>query len=110
MYAISLRCFGTTWFLDNKASRTGSFSALAQDVLDFTDRLDVAQFAIIGHDWGGLTAYTLSCLRGTKKVSTFKLSHIHHQRMPLIAGRLPRPPLVPEKKKIAFTSSMPLST
>lgn len=68
-YAISLRGFGPTRFLSNKTLRTGSFSALAQDVLDFTDRLGLRQFAIIGHDWGARTAYTISCLKGMERVS-----------------------------------------
>jgi pimeloyl-ACP methyl ester carboxylesterase len=36
--------------------------SIAQDVIDMADKLRIAQFSVVGHDWGGLIAYTLAAL------------------------------------------------
>ena len=38
----------------------GTAVALAQDVVDLADGLGLDRFAVVGHDWGGRTAYTLA--------------------------------------------------
>src|ERR1700712_2099055 len=55
-----LRGSGRTRFLDDSVIRDGTAPALAQDVLDFADALDLERFAVVGHDWGARTAYRLA--------------------------------------------------
>src|SRR5262245_27475172 len=56
----SLRGSGETRFRDDSTLRDGSAVALAQDVLDLADVLHLDRFAVVGHDWGARTAYTLA--------------------------------------------------
>lgn len=51
-----LRGYGTTRFLDESAARMAQQSALAQDLIDFADALDLPQFAVAGFDWGNRAA------------------------------------------------------
>ncbi|WP_188940716.1 alpha/beta fold hydrolase [Nakamurella endophytica] len=55
-----LRGCGDTEFLDAGTVRDGSADALARDVLDLADALGLDRFAVVGHDWGARTAYTLA--------------------------------------------------
>jgi pimeloyl-ACP methyl ester carboxylesterase len=57
-----LRGFGPTRFRDAVTPRDGSAAALARDALDLADALGIARFAVLGHDWGGRTAYALSAI------------------------------------------------
>lgn len=52
-FAIYLRGFGPTRFLDASAPRTAQQAAIAQDVVDFADALKLPRFAVSGYDWGG---------------------------------------------------------
>ena len=52
-FAIFLRGYGPTRFLDPTAPRTAQQSAIAQDVIDFADALKLPRFAVSGYDWGG---------------------------------------------------------
>ncbi len=52
-FAVYLRGYGPTRFLDPAAPRTAEQAALAQDVLDFADALALPRFAVSGYDWGG---------------------------------------------------------
>lgn len=61
-YAPYQRGFGPTKFLASDTMRSGQYSGLAQDVIDFADALGVEQFLFVGHDWGGAAAYTLGAL------------------------------------------------
>jgi len=56
-----LRGYGPTRFLSRDTPRTGDPAALADDTLAFASALKVDRFAVIGHDWGARTAYTLAC-------------------------------------------------
>ena len=56
-YAPSLRGFGSTRFLDPMTRRSGQMAAVAQDAKDFADALGLGKFTLVGHDWGGRTAY-----------------------------------------------------
>jgi len=60
-FAPWLRGYGETRFLDPATMRSGQFAALAQDVVDFADALDIARFHVVGHDWGARVAYVLAC-------------------------------------------------
>ncbi len=57
-----LRGFGPTLFLDAETPRVGTAIALAQDAVDLADALKIDRFAVVGHDWGARTAYTLAAL------------------------------------------------
>jgi pimeloyl-ACP methyl ester carboxylesterase len=57
-----LRGFGATLFLSDETPRVGGAVALAQDAIDLADALGLGRFAVVGHDWGARTAYTLSAL------------------------------------------------
>ena len=52
-FAIYLRGYGPTRFLDPSAPRTAQQSAIAQDVVDVADALKLPRFAVSGYDWGG---------------------------------------------------------
>lgn len=67
-----VRGCGATHFRDEAAARSGQLAAQVQDVLDFADALGLAQFALIGHDWGSHTAQAVAALypeRVTRLVS-----------------------------------------
>jgi pimeloyl-ACP methyl ester carboxylesterase len=57
-----LRGSGPTRFFSDSTPRVGSSIALAQDAIDLADRLGLERFAVVGHDWGARTAYTLAVL------------------------------------------------
>jgi pimeloyl-ACP methyl ester carboxylesterase len=57
-----LRGFGPTSFLNADTYRSGQIAAFAYDLLELADAVAIDQFAVIGHDWGARTAYTVSCL------------------------------------------------
>lgn len=47
-----LRGYGATTFLDISTPRSGETAALARDLLDLADALELGRFALAGHDWG----------------------------------------------------------
>jgi pimeloyl-ACP methyl ester carboxylesterase len=47
-----IRGYGATRFLDADAPRMAEQAAIAQDLIDFADALDIDQFAASGFDWG----------------------------------------------------------
>ncbi|MGO9135306.1 MAG: alpha/beta fold hydrolase [Methylovirgula sp.] len=55
-----LRGFGPTSFLSAETMRSGQIAALAQDVLDLADVVQLDRFAIVRHDWGARIAYLLA--------------------------------------------------
>lgn len=57
-----LRGFGLTRFLAKDTVRDGRGFALAQDVIDLADALDIPEFFVAGHDWGARAAYLLAAL------------------------------------------------
>ena len=57
-----LRGSGRTRFRSPGTPRDGQAVALAQDALDLADGLGLRRFPVVGHDWGGRTAYTLAAL------------------------------------------------
>lgn len=61
-YAPYQRGFGPTKFQAQETMRSGQYTALAQDVIDFADALKIEKFLFVGHDWGAAAAYTLGAL------------------------------------------------
>jgi pimeloyl-ACP methyl ester carboxylesterase len=51
-----LRGYGGTRFLSSDTPRNGQPAALATDLIDFMDALDIHQAVLGGFDWGGRTA------------------------------------------------------
>ena len=58
-----LRGYGPTLFLSDATMRSGQQGALARDLLDFLDALQIAQAALVGYDWGGRAACILAALQ-----------------------------------------------
>jgi pimeloyl-ACP methyl ester carboxylesterase len=54
--------------------RSGQIAAFAYDLLELADALGIAQFAVIGHDWGARTAYTVSCFAPERVMHCVALS------------------------------------
>ena len=57
-----LRGYGTTRFRDADAPRMAEQAAIAQDVVDFADALELDRFATAGFDWGNRAACITSIL------------------------------------------------
>ncbi|TPW76134.1 alpha/beta fold hydrolase [Schumannella soli] len=58
-----LRGYGPTRFRSAKTLRSGEQSALAQDLLDLLDALEIPRAALVGYDWGGRAACVVAALR-----------------------------------------------
>ena len=56
----ALRGCGGTVFRHADTARSGQMSALVTDILDFASKLNLPQFSVVGHDWGGRIAYNLA--------------------------------------------------
>lgn len=52
-FAVYLRGYGPTRFLDPAAPRTAEQAAIGQDILDLADALHLPRVALCGYDWGG---------------------------------------------------------
>ena len=61
-FAVYLRGYGPTRFLDPNAPRTAEQAAIGQDVIDFADALQLKQFAVAGFDWGGRASAVAAAL------------------------------------------------
>jgi pimeloyl-ACP methyl ester carboxylesterase len=57
-----LRGYGPTRFLDPAAPRTAQQSALAQDLMDLMDALNLDQVSLVGQDWGARTVCIAAAL------------------------------------------------
>ena len=57
-----LRGSHPTRFLSPDTPRVAAGVALAQDAIDLADALHLDRFAVVGHDWGARTAYTMAAL------------------------------------------------
>ncbi len=61
-FAIYLRGFGPTRFLDPAAPRMAQQSAIGQDAIDFADAMKLPRFAVSGYDWGGRASCVAAAL------------------------------------------------
>jgi len=62
VFAPYLRGFGDTSFLEDATPRSGQQAALAQDLLDYLDALDIDRGVVAGYDWGGRAACIAAAL------------------------------------------------
>jgi pimeloyl-ACP methyl ester carboxylesterase len=69
-----LRGSEPTRFRSAGTFRDGTAVALAQDVIDLANALNIERFAVVGHDWGARTAYTLAALFPARLTSIAALS------------------------------------
>jgi pimeloyl-ACP methyl ester carboxylesterase len=73
-----LRGSEPTRFRSAGTLRDGTAVALAQDVIDLANGLDIQRFAVVGHDWGARVAYTLAALF-PDRVSTIAALSVAYQ-------------------------------
>jgi pimeloyl-ACP methyl ester carboxylesterase len=57
-----LRGVGPTRFLQGDTLRSGQNGALAQDIIELADALDLSSFVLVGHDWGAQAAQAVAAL------------------------------------------------
>lgn len=57
-----LRGYGPTRFINAQVMRSGQQAALAKDLLDFMDALNIPQATLAGYDWGGRAACIVAAL------------------------------------------------
>lgn len=76
-----LRGYGATRFLSADTPRSGEQAALARDLLDFIDALDIPAATLAGYDWGGRAACIVAALwpervRGLVSGNGYNIQHI----------------------------------
>jgi len=76
-----LRGFGPTRFRDDATIRSGQQAALAQDLLDLMDALEIDSAVLAGYDWGGRAACIAAALwpgrvRGLVSVGGYNIQDI----------------------------------
>lgn len=84
-----LRGYGPTRFRDPEAPRTAEQAALAQDVVDFADALDVERFAMAGFDWGNRAACIVSVLHPERVIGQVAVGGYSVQDTVTPAGPMP---------------------
>jgi pimeloyl-ACP methyl ester carboxylesterase len=62
VYVPYLRGYGPTRFRSEETPRSGQQAALAKDLLDLMDALQLDQATLAGHDWGGRAACIVAAL------------------------------------------------
>jgi pimeloyl-ACP methyl ester carboxylesterase len=85
-----LRGYGTTRFLSEDTSRNGEQAALALDVIELMDALEIEETIVAGFDWGARTAAIVAALWPERCSALVSVSGylIGSQA----AGQLPLPP------------------
>ena len=85
-----LRGYGTTTFLSKETVRNGQQSAIAKDIIDLMDALNIKKAIVAGFDWGARTANILAALWAERVKAMVSVSGylIGNQQ----AGKLPLPP------------------
>ncbi len=87
VYAPYLRGFGGTRFLDDATPRSGQQAALAKDLLEFMDALDIESAVVAGYDWGGRAACIAAALwperiRGLVSVDGYNVQNLAYAGVP----------------------------
>ena len=76
-----LRGYGPTRFLSAATPRSGEQAAIAQDLLDLLDALNIPQAVLAGYDWGGRAACIVAALwpervRGLVSCAGYQIQNI----------------------------------
>ena len=56
------RGFGGSSLISEREAGGAQVAALAQDILDFADALEISKFILVGHDWGARAAFGAAIL------------------------------------------------
>jgi pimeloyl-ACP methyl ester carboxylesterase len=85
-----LRGYGTTTFLSKGTVRNGQQSAIAKDIIDLMDALNIKKAIVAGFDWGARTANIIAALWPERCKAMVSVSGylIGNQQ----AGKFPLPP------------------
>jgi pimeloyl-ACP methyl ester carboxylesterase len=83
-----LRGYGTTRFLSTKTKRNAQQSAVAQDMIELMNALDIKQAIVAGFDWGARTANIMAVLwpercKAMVSVSGYFLGSPENNKKPL---------------------------
>jgi pimeloyl-ACP methyl ester carboxylesterase len=84
-----LRGYGSTRFRDPAARRTAEQAALAQDVIDFADALNIERFAMAGFDWGNRAACIVSALHPERVIGFVSIGGYSIQNTIAPGGSMP---------------------
>ena len=84
-----LRGYGPTRFRDTSAPRVAEQAALAQDVVDFADALQLERFAMAGFDWGNRAACIVSILHPERVIGQVSVGGYSVQDTITPAGPMP---------------------
>ncbi|MGA2550574.1 MAG: alpha/beta hydrolase [Burkholderiaceae bacterium] len=82
-----LRGYGPTRFVSEKTLRSGQQAALAHDLLDLLDALQLSRSILVGYDWGGRAACIVAALwpkrvRGLVTGGGYNIQDIAHAGEP----------------------------
>jgi pimeloyl-ACP methyl ester carboxylesterase len=86
-----LRGYGPTRFVDAATMRSGQQAALASDVRDLIDALELTAPIVAGYDWGGRAACLTAMLWPQRVSALVSVSGYHVQNIPAAAS--PAPPV-----------------
>jgi len=84
-----LRGYGPTRFRDSSAPRMAEQAALAQDVIDFANALDIQRFALAGFDWGNRAACIVSILEPERVIGQVSIGGYSVQNTTARGGGMP---------------------
>jgi pimeloyl-ACP methyl ester carboxylesterase len=84
-----LRGYGPTRFLDPAAPRMAEQAALAQDVIDFADALEIERFALAGFDWGNRAACIASIVVPSRVIGQVSIGGYSVQNTVAPGGTMP---------------------
>ena len=84
-----LRGYGPTRFRDSSAPRMAEQAALAQDVIDFANALDIERFALAGFDWGNRAACIVSILEPERVIGQVSIGGYSVQNTTTRGGAMP---------------------
>ncbi len=93
-FAVYLRGYGPTRFLDPAAPRTAEQAAIGQDVIDFADALKLPRFVVAGFDWGGRASGVAAALHPDRVRGAVLVGGYSIQNTVTASGAAPQPEAV----------------